>query len=75
MTTSPRRLAALGFVVALASYALAAYAQAPTPAPLPAESINCVELSTALRAVNTNDARLRDWPQIARYHDANISFD
>jgi lysophospholipase L1-like esterase len=41
------------------------------PTPLPAESINCVDLATALRAVNTNDARLRDWPQIGRYHDAN----
>ena len=40
-------------------------------APLPPESINCIELSAALRAVNSNDARLRDWPQIGRYHDAN----
>src|SRR4029453_2910850 len=43
------------------------------PAPLPPESLNCIELSAALRAVNANDARLRDWPQIARYHDANAT--
>jgi lysophospholipase L1-like esterase len=40
-------------------------------APLPPESINCVDLAAALRAVTTNDARLRDWPQVGRYHDAN----
>ena len=40
-------------------------------APLPPESLNCIELAAALRTVNANDARLRDWPQIARYRDAN----
>jgi lysophospholipase L1-like esterase len=40
-------------------------------APLPPESINCIDLAAALRAVTTNDARLRDWPQVGRYHDAN----
>jgi len=54
--------------------ALVASAQAPSsqggaPAPLP----NCVELAAALRAVAANDARLRDWPNLARYHDANRS--
>ena len=57
--------------------------QAPAPAagaggrgqaaPLPPESLNCVELAAALRTVNANDTRLRDWPQIARYHDANAT--
>ena len=42
-------------------------AQAPQPAPLP----NCTELAAALRAVANNDARLKDWPNLARYREAN----
>jgi lysophospholipase L1-like esterase len=42
-------------------------AQAPQAAPLP----NCTELAAALRSVANNDARLRDWPNLARYRDAN----
>jgi lysophospholipase L1-like esterase len=87
MTTSHVRLGAVALTVFIAyAGGHSSLAQAPaTPAapvapaagggrgqaPLPAESINCVDLAAALRAVNTNDARLRDWPQIARYHDAN----
>lgn len=44
--------------------------QAPAAA-LPPESLNCPDLAAALRTVAANDARLRDWPQIARYRDAN----
>jgi lysophospholipase L1-like esterase len=40
-------------------------------APLPPEALNCADLAAALRTVAANDARMRDWPQIARYHDAN----
>src|SRR5262249_16341906 len=31
----------------------------------------CPELATAIRGVANNDARLRDWPQINRYREAN----
>ena len=47
-------------------------AQAPAqPPPLPAASLECPDLAMALRTVVNNDARLRDWPQIARYREAN----
>ena len=48
-------------------------AQAPAqpPAPLPPALLECPDLAAALRAVANNDARLRDWPQIARYREAN----
>ena len=43
-------------------------AQPPTAAPaLP----SCPELATALRAVATNDNRLRDWANLGRYREAN----
>jgi lysophospholipase L1-like esterase len=45
-------------------------AQAPA-APLPPALLGCLELSAALRGVATNDARLRDWPQLGRYREAN----
>ncbi|MCC7008311.1 MAG: SGNH/GDSL hydrolase family protein [Acidobacteria bacterium] len=49
---------------------------APAPAAsagqtLPVGQLGCVELSAALRGVMTNDVRLRDWAQLARYRDAN----
>ena len=40
-------------------------------APLPPEALEGADLAAALRTVAANDARMRDWPQIARYHDAN----
>ena len=44
--------------------------QAPAvPAP-PAEP-TCPEMATALQALLRNDVRLRDWPQLVRYRDAN----
>ncbi len=46
---------------------------APAPAPLPPALTSCPELATALRIVATNDARLRDWPNLARYREANHS--
>jgi lysophospholipase L1-like esterase len=45
--------------------------QAATPAPLPAALTSCPELATAVRTVAVNDARLRDWPNLARYREAN----
>ena len=78
MTRSHLRLGALSLTVFIAYGGLASsQAQAPAgggrgqAAPLPPESLNCVELAGALRAVNSSDARLRDWPQVGRYHDAN----
>ena len=45
-------------------------AQAPAaPAPVP----NCPELATALTRVLGQDARLRDWANLARYREANRS--
>ena len=38
-------------------------------APLP--DLTCAELATALRGVSTNDVRLRDWPALGRYREAN----
>ncbi len=43
--------------------------QLPPPAPAP----NCPELATALAAVTRNDARLRDWGNLARYREDNRS--
>jgi len=40
------------------------------PAP-PPPATDCQETAGALQRVLTNDARLRDWPQLARYRDAN----
>lgn len=39
----------------------------------PAQAVvpNCAELATVLSRVSANDVRLRDWPNLARYHDAN----
>jgi lysophospholipase L1-like esterase len=41
--------------------------QAPAPAPLP----DCPELARAVTDVARSDARLRDWPNLARYREAN----
>jgi lysophospholipase L1-like esterase len=51
-------------------------AQAPLPAaaqtPASPPSVpNCQELAAALRTVTSNDARLKDWPNLARYREAN----
>jgi lysophospholipase L1-like esterase len=40
-------------------------------APLPANLLQCADLSTALRAVADQDTRLRDWANLARYREAN----
>jgi lysophospholipase L1-like esterase len=43
--------------------------QQPAPAPPPVPS--CPELATALVNLGRNDARMRDWPNLSRYRDAN----
>ena len=62
----------LSFVALVAYSGLASsQAQAPAQGPLPPALLECPDLAAALRAVVNNDARLRDWPQLARYRDAN----
>jgi lysophospholipase L1-like esterase len=63
-------------ITAFVAYSGLAPSQAQAPAaaaqgPLPPALLECPDLAAALRAVVSNDARLRDWPQIARYRDAN----
>ncbi|MGE5199579.1 MAG: SGNH/GDSL hydrolase family protein [Rhodospirillaceae bacterium] len=41
----------------------------PAPPALP----SCPELAAALQAVARNDARLSDWPNLARYREANLA--
>ena len=54
--------------------------QAPTAAPAPAPAAGqpptvpastCPEMATALTALLRSDARLSDWPALARYREAN----
>jgi lysophospholipase L1-like esterase len=49
----------------------AATAATPAPATNSAPPPTCPEMATALNALVRNDARLRDWAQLARYRDAN----
>jgi lysophospholipase L1-like esterase len=69
------RLLLGGLVVTafVAHFGLSSHAQAPASAqgPLPPALLECPDLAAALRTVANNDARLRDWPQIARYREAN----
>jgi lysophospholipase L1-like esterase len=47
-------------------------AQAPAVAVAPsAPAATCQEMATALTRLMGNDLRLRDWPQLTRYRDAN----
>ena len=64
-------LAFMGFVAYAGPATLRAQAPGQTPAPLPPALLECSDLAAALRAVANNDARLRDWPQIGRYREAN----
>jgi lysophospholipase L1-like esterase len=52
---------------ASAQAAPAAPAQQATPLALP----SCLELAAAVQAAARNDVRLRDWPEVARYREAN----
>ena len=77
---------ALALIVAgAAGLAAALHAQAPAPAPAPAQTAQpqppaaqapamdatCPEMATALTALMRADARLRDWPDLGRYREAN----
>src|SRR4051794_27200878 len=50
-----------------------AAAQPAAPAPLPPALTSCPELAAAVRTVAANDARMRDWANLARYREANHS--
>jgi lysophospholipase L1-like esterase len=63
-------LGMFAFVLVVATAGITS-SQAQPPSPLPAASLECLDLAAALRTVANNDARLRDWPQIARYREAN----
>ena len=71
------RMKATLFMVPLVGLALAAQQQtppavtAPAPAPAAAAVPSCPELATALINLGRSDARMRDWPAIARYRDLN----
>jgi len=67
-----RVLAAVAATCFSLSTMASAQAPAATAASAPAVP-NCQELATALRTVTTNDARLKDWPNLARYRDSNIT--
>lgn len=62
-------------VAAVAAGAVAGAAGAPSQtagaAPPAAPSSTCPEMATALTALMRNDARLADWPALARYREAN----
>jgi lysophospholipase L1-like esterase len=64
------RLKAVLLMVPLAGLALTAQQPLPAPAAAPAAP-NCPELTTALVNLGRNDARMRDWPNLFRYREAN----
>ena len=62
------------FIGAVALAALTGQAPATTvPPPAPAPQASCPEIATALQALMRNDARLRDWANMARYREANAA--
>lgn len=62
-----RRCSGIVIVAVLAAGPAAAQATTPQAAAVP----SCPELAQALTLVVRNDARLRDWANLARYRDAN----
>ena len=55
----------------LALAAVAAIGVQAPAVPAPTADPTCPEVATALQALMRNDMRLRDWPQLNRYRDAN----
>ena len=76
----PRSLTAVAIAVAVSTMLTPTHASAqgttappPQAAAAPAAAVpSCPELAAALNAVVRNDQRLRDWPNLARYRDANL---
>lgn len=52
----------------IASLLITLFGQAPSQPPADG---SCPQMAAALQAMMRNDARLRDWAQLARYRDAN----
>ena len=71
-----RRKAAT-LMLSLVCVSLAAQQQTPAPAAVPTQTPPAVptltgpEMAAALNALVRNDLRLKDWPQLARYREAN----
>ena len=57
-------------VIVAAVTLVALSAQNPVP-PAAAPDTSCPEIATALQVLLRNDVRLRDWPNLQRYRDAN----
>jgi acyl-CoA thioesterase I len=55
----------------LALAAVAAIGVQAPAVPAPVADPTCPEMASALQALMRNDMRLRDWPQLNRYRDAN----
>jgi lysophospholipase L1-like esterase len=54
-------------IVALSILMLSGQAAVPPPQ----SDTGCPDMAAALQRLLSNDARMRDWPQLARYRDAN----
>jgi len=63
-------LALTALLGCLAGHAAAQTAQAPPP-PVP----DCPDVARAIRDMMTNDTRLRDWPNLTRYRQANADLE
>ncbi len=57
--------------ITLALVLFALTTQQLAPAPSPAAVPSCPELAAALAVMTRNDVRLRDWPNLGRYREAN----
>ena len=57
-------------VIVAAMTLMALSTQNPVPAPAVPDT-SCTEMGTALQALLRNDVRLRDWPNLTRYREAN----
>jgi lysophospholipase L1-like esterase len=58
--------------LALSCAAATVTAQQPSTVPTAVQPVpSCPELATALTSLSRNDARMRDWPNLARYRDQN----
>jgi lysophospholipase L1-like esterase len=64
------RLKIAALILCAAAASLTAQ-QAPSAPPVVASVPSCPELATALTSLARSDVRMRDWPNLARYRDAN----
>jgi acyl-CoA thioesterase I len=58
-------------VLTAAALAIALTAQNPAPPAASTPDTSCAEMATALQRMIGQDSRMRDWPQLARYREAN----